>query len=152
MTREEFDATVNILVSSINTVTTEVDAVARNVTVLRGRLDKGIPCWFYCYEIVCTILKSISLCYYNLCTVVIPAVLVLWCLFIVVNMLQVIAYKIKFLGDSSILSICIYVVLNVDNHSIIHSMAQTIECVHSMGKSLNVYIQWLNCGMCTFNG
>ena len=27
-------------------------------------------------------------------------------------------------------------------------MGQAIECVHSMGESLNVYIQWLSCGMC----
>ena len=34
----------------------------------------------------------------------------------------------------------IYVVLNVDNNQ-----CQSIECVHSMGKSLS-------CGMCRFNG
>ena len=34
----------------------------------------------------------------------------------------------------------------------IHSMGQAIEGVHSMGKLLNVYIQWLSCEMCIFNG
>ena len=52
------------------------------------------------------------------------------------------------------LIICIYVVYVVMWITIecIHSMGQAIECVVSMGNLLNVYIQWLSCGMCRFNG
>ena len=31
-------------------------------------------------------------------------------------------------------------------------MGQTTKCIHSFGKSLNVYIQWLCCEMYKFNG